>query len=80
MARKLQAGYTTRRMAGPAEHRPQTRKRGKSPVTCDPDYSAEEVEFLVAVDAFKREHHCPFPTLTQLLAILRGLGWRKVQP
>ena len=38
-------------------------------------YSAEEQEFLTAVDRLKRR--CPFPTWLQVLDLLRELGWRK---
>ena len=41
------------------------------------EYTAEEVAWLVAVDRWRREH-TPFPTLTDLLALLKSLGYRKV--
>jgi len=40
------------------------------------DYSADEREFAEAVDRFKASGH-PFPTLVELLRILRDLGYRK---
>ena len=42
------------------------------------NYNAEQVAFLQAVDAFKRQEGKRFPTLCDLLGILKGLGYRKV--
>jgi hypothetical protein len=40
------------------------------------EYSDEEREFLAAVDKYKQKRR--FPTLCELLAVLKGLGYRKV--
>jgi hypothetical protein len=40
-------------------------------------YTAEEVEFLMAMDHYKREHDRPFPTLHETLRVLKGLGYRR---
>jgi hypothetical protein len=39
--------------------------------------SAEENEFLMAMDRFKREKCRPFPTWREVLAVLKSLGYRK---
>jgi hypothetical protein len=52
-------------------------RRG-DPTTCEMEYTADEVEFFRAVDRYKGEHRRPFPTLRELLGILRKLGYRKV--
>ncbi|WP_149109701.1 hypothetical protein [Limnoglobus roseus] len=44
------------------------------------NYSAEEVEFLKAMDAYQRTHRRPFPSWTEALKVLKSLGYRKVQP
>jgi hypothetical protein len=41
-------------------------------------YADDELEFLKAVEKYRREKSRPFPTNTELLGILKGLGWRKV--
>ena len=41
------------------------------------DMDADELEFLQAVDEFRRTRN-QFPRLTDYLALLRSLGWRKV--
>jgi len=38
----------------------------------------EELAFVRAVDDYKRRHDCPFPTLREILEILKALGYRKV--
>jgi hypothetical protein len=58
-----------------------TRKCGHNPCTggtnIGADYSEEEREFLIALDRYKRQHQRPFPTACEVLAVLRGLGYRK---
>jgi hypothetical protein len=44
------------------------------------EYSDEEVAFLRAVDTYKTVRRRPFPTCTELLAIVHALGYRKVEP
>ena len=46
----------------------------------DREYTADEAEWLAAVDAYKRAASRPFPTLCELLAVARSLGYRKPQP
>jgi hypothetical protein len=41
-------------------------------------YTAEEVDFFMAMDRYKREHDRPFPTLHEVLRVLKGLGYRKL--
>ncbi len=49
---------------------------GTNPLTCDPDYNADETEFIKAMECYKREHRRPFPTCAEVLAVLRSLGYR----
>jgi hypothetical protein len=42
-------------------------------------YTPEELEALRAVDQWKRANRKHWPALTEIMAILRSLGWRKVQ-
>lgn len=44
----------------------------------EPDVPSEDVlEFLKAVDDYKRKSARPFPSLSEYLRILRALGYRK---
>lgn len=51
---------------------------GQNPMTSEVDYAADEVEFMKAVERYKREHRRPFPTTREILAIVVGLGYKKV--
>lgn len=44
-----------------------------------PDYTPDEVEFLLAMDAYKRRRDRPYPTWREVLAVARSLGYRKVE-
>ena len=39
--------------------------------------SPEELEFINAVNAYKQRHGRPFPTWSEVLHVLRALGYRK---
>jgi hypothetical protein len=54
------------------------RRRQIDPTTCERDYSIEEIEFMKAMDQYKRENRRPFPTWSEVLEVLRALGYRKV--
>lgn len=47
-------------------------------LTSDVEYSDEEREWLQAVDAYRRKHKKTFPTCSELLALAKSLGYRKV--
>jgi len=44
------------------------------------EMSREQFLFLMAIDAFKRVNNVTYPTWSDILEILRRLGYRKVQP
>src|SRR5438132_8022445 len=54
------------------------RRRQIDPTTCERDYSVEEIEFMKAMDQYKRDNRRPFPTWSEVLEVLRALGYRKV--
>ena len=63
------------------------RRRGPGRRLTDFVKSAEEGEmnreqflFLLAIDTFKRVNHKTFPTWTDVLEIIRKLGYRKTMP
>jgi hypothetical protein len=55
------------------------RRRHIDPTTCERDYSEDELEFMRAVDEYKRKNRRMFPTCSELLEVLQSLGYRKVQ-
>jgi hypothetical protein len=38
----------------------------------------EQFEFLMAIDQYKRANQRPFPTWTEVLEVIKALGYRKV--
>jgi len=56
------------------------RRRQIDPTTCERDYTADEVEFMHALDAYKRSSGRMFPTCSEVLEVLRGLGYAKTAP
>jgi hypothetical protein len=54
------------------------RRRQIDPTTCERDYNNDEIEFMKAMDQYKRDNRRPFPTWSEVLEVLRALGYRKV--
>jgi hypothetical protein len=54
------------------------RRRQIDPTTCERDYSADEIEFMHALDAYKRTSGRMFPTCSEILEVIRGLGYVRV--
>lgn len=60
------------------DRRKKERRRQIDPTTCERDYSIDEVEFMRAMDDYKRKSGRPFPTWSEVLEVLMSLGYRKV--
>jgi len=55
-----------------------SRTQGKGhPATAEMDYSAREVEFMMAVEAFKVSTRRQFPTWSEVLRIVDSLGYAR---
>ena len=54
-----------------------SRRRQIDPTTCERDYTVEEVEFMHALDQYKRTSGRMFPTCSEVLEVLRDLGYEK---
>lgn len=61
------------RRRGPGRRRSDTRRSAE-----EGEMTAEQFEFLMAVDEYKRANNRPFPSWTEVLDILHALGYRKV--
>ncbi len=48
-----------------------------SAAATDFDYDSDEIEFIKAMDEYKRTRNRPFPTLCEHLQVLKSLGYRK---
>lgn len=51
------------------------RRRQIDPTTCERDYSNDEIEFMHALDAYKRANGRMFPTCSEILEVIRDLGY-----
>jgi hypothetical protein len=67
-------------VAGPQLERRKkvNRRRQIDPTTCERDYTDQEVEFMNALDDYKRKSGRMFPTCSEVLEVLRGLGYVKL--
>lgn len=59
------------------ERRKVQRRRQIDPTTCERDYTDDEIEFMQALDAYKRASGRMFPTCSEILEVLKGLGYEK---
>lgn len=53
------------------------RRRLVDPATCDRDYSDDEWEFMQAMQDYKQRSGRNFPTWSEVLEVLRALGYAK---
>lgn len=51
------------------------RRRQIDPTTCERDYTDEEIEFMRAMDLYKRTSGRMFPTCSEILEVVRDLGY-----
>jgi hypothetical protein len=60
------------------ERRKNHRRRQIDPTTCERDYSRDEIEFMQALDAYKRQNGRMFPTCSEILEVVRSLGYVRI--
>jgi len=65
------SGWDRRR--GPGRRRSDDRKAAE-----EGEMNDEQFEFLIAIEDYKQVNKRPFPTFTEILEILKALGYRKV--
>ncbi len=53
------------------------RRRQIDPTTCERDYLPEEIEFMSALDDYKRRSGRMFPTCSEILEVFKALGYEK---
>ena len=61
------------RNRGPGRRRSDERKSAE-----EGQMSDEQFEFLMAIDEYKKQNTWPFPTWTEVLEVIKALGYRKV--
>ena len=60
------------------ERRKAKRRRQIDPTTCEREYSEMEIEFMQAMDEYKRASGRMLPTCSEILEVLVKLGYRKI--
>ncbi len=53
------------------------RRRLVDPATCERDYSEAEMEFMLAMQEYKKRSGRMFPTWSEILEVLQSLGYHK---
>jgi hypothetical protein len=76
--RKRSLPVAQERRSGKERRHQGERRRQIDPTTCERDYTDEEIDFMKAMDHYKRDNRRPFPTWSEVLEVLRSLGYRKV--
>ena len=61
------------RRRGPGHRRTPERRAAE-----EGQMNEEQFEFLMAIDEYKRANQRPFPTWTEVLEVIKALGYRKV--
>jgi len=61
------------RRRGPGIRREADRKAAEEGEMTD-----EQFEFVMAVNSYKRTNNRPFPTLTEILEVIKDLGYKKI--
>ena len=61
-----------------SERRRTNRRRQIDPTTCEREYTDAEIEFMQALDEYKRQSGRMFPTCSEILEVLQKLGYQKV--
>ena len=57
--------------------KPVNRRRQIDPTTCERDYTLDEIEFMNALDEYKRKNGRMFPTCSEVLEVIKELGYAK---
>jgi hypothetical protein len=65
------SGFDRRR--GPGHRRSPERRAAE-----EGEMTEEQFEFLMAIDQYKRANQRPIPTWTEILEIIKAIGYRKV--
>ena len=61
------------------ERRTVERRKEIDPTTCERDYTADDVDFMRAMDEYKRLSGRGFPTWSEVLEVVRSLGYERVR-
>jgi len=76
---RRQQGVVDRRLGldrrrGPGKRRSEDRRAAE-----EGQMTAEQFEFLKVIDEYKKVNQRPFPTWTEVLEVIKAMGYRKVE-
>ena len=54
-----------------------TKRKQIDPTTCERDYTTDELEFMQALDRYKQSSGRKFPTCSEILEVVRSLGYQR---
>jgi hypothetical protein len=54
-----------------------SRRRQIDPTTCEREYTDDELQFMQALEIYKRTSGRMFPTCSEVLEVIKGLGYSK---
>lgn len=77
--RKQNIPVAVERRSGKDRREVGERRRQVDPTTCEKEYSDEEIVFMKAMDQYKRANRRPFPTWSEVLEVVKSLGYRKTE-
>lgn len=75
-----EAAKTVTKTPGMERRKKVNRRRQIDPTTCERDYSDQEVEFMNALDEYKRTSGRMFPTCSEVLEVVRSIGYVRLSP
>ena len=78
--RRVEVAEVEEEIAAPTLERREkvNRRRQIDPTTCERDYTDTEVEFMNALDDYKRKSGRMFPTCSEVLEVIHSLGYVKL--
>lgn len=68
-----------RKVVQPPKVERRKRRRQIDPTTCEREYSDPEIQFMHAMDEYKRASGRMFPTCSEILEVLARLGYRQIE-
>jgi hypothetical protein len=71
------ANPSKRATAAKTESGPETEEEGKGGSMRPDEMPAEVLEFIQAIDEYKRIHRRPFPSWSEVLEVLKTLGYER---
>lgn len=76
----MAAAKAKKKPAPRAPRRPKKPTKRSAPAPVDLEVDPDVLEFIAAVDSYRRTYQRPFPGWSEVLEIVRRLGYRKSAP